>query len=354
MTPKLPACAACLTLLLAVPAGAEAKTFKPISAKQFKLVKHGFDKGSKRRISQLAKGYPRVGLKGLLADTNRVNTPLMSDLSPKGAFGYSWESGDNEVDYWTPQGIAGNQKGVQAVSWYRGKSGSEEGVRVSFVNRSEGAHGEYRFGLLVVPTGGQGFSQVKVHAGGIAWTGRYLYVADTDNGLQVFDLKRTLRVPASRLGGTGGYKYLLPRIGTYQQQGGLRFSALGLDRSNPGKPALVAGEYRIYEKHDPVTRIARWRLGAKSHLLTQAAAGSAWRTGFDQLQGVVTNHGQIYVSSTEGPRGLLYHGKPRRKARTNHWGAGPEGLYSTPKQLWTLTEGKDHRTVFGKTFRSLN
>lgn len=38
----------------------------------------------------------------------------------------------------------------------------------------------------------------------------------------------------------------------------------------------------------------------------------------------------------------------------NHWGAGPESLNATKTQLWTLTEAKDHRTVFGKTFSSLN
>jgi hypothetical protein len=157
------------------------------------------------------------------------------------------------VSYWTPQGITGNGSGVQAVSWYRGSSGSEEGVRVSFVNRSEGTH----------------------------------------------------------------------------------------------------GEYQVYEDDDPVTRIARWRIGAKSNLLTRPAASGAWRTGFDQLQGVITNKGRIFVSSTEGPRGFLYHGRPKRKAQRDRWGAGPEALYATSTQLWSLTEAKGARTVFGKTFRSL-
>jgi hypothetical protein len=277
----------------------------------------------------------------------------MGGLSPSGAFGYSWESGDNDVDYWTPQGITGNGSGVQAVSWYRGKSGSEEAVRVSFVNRSEGQHGEYRFGLLVQPTGGSSFNQVKIHAGGIAWSGRYLYVADTGAGLRVFDLKRTLRVPDSRLGSTGNYRYLLPQVGHYQRTGGLKFSALGLDRSVSGKPALVAGEYQIYEKGEPTTRIARWRLNPKTHLLARPGAAQAWKTGFDQLQGVLTNHGRVFVSSTQGPRGLLYHGIPGRKAQVDRWGAGPEGLHATKTQLWTLTEGRTHRTVFGKTFKSL-
>jgi hypothetical protein len=349
MTTKLAALTAGLAILVLAPAGAHAKTFTPIRASQFTLVKHGFGAGARRQIRQLSQTYPQVGLGALLGDTNRVNTGLMSDVSPRGAFGYSWQSGDNEVGYWTPQGITGDNKGVQAVSWYRGKSGAEEGVRVSFVNRSENAHGEYRFGLLVNPTGGSGFAQVRRHAGGIAWVGHYLYMADTNAGLRVFDLSRTLRVPDSRLGTTGGYRYLLPQIGRYQRGGGLKFSALGYDRSDPG---LVAGEYQIYEKGEHVTRIARWGVNPKTQLLNRRAAGKAWKTGFDQLQGVVTRNGRVFVSSTQG-RGYLYHGLPRHRAQTDPWGAGPEGLYSTTNRLWTLTEARYHRTVFGKTFRSL-
>jgi hypothetical protein len=97
VTAKLAALTAGLVMLLLAPAGAKAKTFTPIPAQQFKLVKHGFGKATKRRISQLAQAYPRVGLNALLGDTNRVNTPLMPGLRPNGAFGYSWESGDNSV-----------------------------------------------------------------------------------------------------------------------------------------------------------------------------------------------------------------------------------------------------------------
>lgn len=354
---KLTALIACLVVLALAPAAAEAKTFTPIpNPGQFTLTKQGFNKPARQRISQLSRKYPQVGLQALLGDTNRINTPLRTDLAPPRAFGYSWQGGsenDNTVSYWTPQGITGNGSGVQAVSWYRGESGSEEGVRVSFVNRSEGAHGEYRFGLLVVPTGGTGFAQVPIHAGGIAWAGRFLYVADTNNGVRVFNLNRTLRVNDSDLDDTGNYRYLIPQLGNYQRNGDFKYSALSVDNSNPSKPAIVAGEYQVYEDQDPVTRIARWRLGAKSKLLASPAASNAWTTGFDQLQGVLTNHGRIFVSSTEGPRGFLYHGRPKRKAQRDHWGAGPEGLYATKKQLWSLTEGVGNRTVFGKTFKRL-
>ena len=351
--------AATLALLVA-PAAAQAKTFTPIPTGKFKLVQHGFNATNNARISQLSQTYPIVGLGGLLGDTNRKNTALMRKYAPPGAFGYGWKKsgslgGDNGVDYWTPQGITGNGNGVHAVSWYRGKSGHEESVRIAFVNRSEGKHGEYRFGLLVKPTGGSGFAQVKRHAGGIAWAGNYLYMADTNYGVRVFDLSRIMHVSESQAGATGDYRYLIPQIGSYQRSGGgkLKFSALSLDSSIAGAPALVAGEYQVYENKDPVTRIARWLVNPSTGRVSRQEAAQAWKTGFDQLQGVITHRGQVYVSSTQD-RGWLYHGKPRQKAKRNLWGAGPEGLFATDSLLWSLTEARNHRIVFGKTFAALN
>jgi hypothetical protein len=350
---------AAIAALLLLPGAAQAGTFTPISTGRFKLISHGFDAANSNRISQLSQTYPQVGLGALLKDTNRKNTALMRDRAPVGAFGYSWKSsgsigGDNGVDYWTPQGITGNGGNVQAVSWYRGKSGHETSVRIAFVNRNEGAHGEYRFGLLVKPTGGSHFAQVKRHAGGIAWVGPYLYMADTHYGIRVFDLTRTLQVPKSRKGSTGDYRYLIPQIGSYQRSGGgaLTFSALSLDRSNPGAPAIVAGEYlKRTKKHPVLTRIARWPINGKSRV-ARSEATQAWHTTFDQLQGVITHNGRVFVSSTQGA-GVLYHGLPRKAAQADPWGKGPEGLYAVDGQLWTLTEARNHRTVFGKTFKSL-
>ena len=99
-TTKLAALALSLTVLGLVPSATQAKGFKPIPAQQFKLVKEGFGAKANRQVRQLAKSYLRKGLGHLLRDTNRVNTGLRRDVSPRGAFGYGWESGDNEVDYW--------------------------------------------------------------------------------------------------------------------------------------------------------------------------------------------------------------------------------------------------------------
>jgi hypothetical protein len=34
------------------------------------------------------------------------------------------------------------------------------------------------------------YRAINVHAGGVAWYGNYLYVADTEAGLRVFDLRK--------------------------------------------------------------------------------------------------------------------------------------------------------------------
>jgi hypothetical protein len=68
-----------------------------------------------------------------------------------------------------------------------------------------------------------------VHAGGLAWVGRYLYVSDTKRGLRVFDLQHMWRADtgskeykvANGRVSAGGYRYLLPQIGfyTYSEKG---------------------------------------------------------------------------------------------------------------------------------------
>lgn len=154
-------------------------------------------------------------------------------------------------------------------------------------------------------------------------------------------------------GDQSNYRYLLPQVGVYKSRGAaFRFSALSIDRSIAGRPALVAGEYQQYEDGDPRTKIARWRLNPSTKRLARGGATQAWSTGFDQLQGVLTNRGRIFVSSTH-QGGRLYHGKPRKKAQVDRWGYLPEGPYATGRRLWTATEGRYQRTVFGKTFRSL-
>jgi len=165
----------------------------------------------------------------------------------------------------------------------------------------------------------------------------------------VFDVTRILRVPDNLLPGTGHYRYLLPQVGRYRTVGApFIFSAAALDRSGK-RPALVAGEYRT----SGTTRIARWPLNPKTNRLARGKASQAWATKFDQLQGVITHKGRIYVSSSEGDRGRLYVGKPRKRAKDKPWGLNPEGLFVSGGALWSLTEPPGHRTVFAKRLGAL-
>lgn len=348
MTTKLAALVAFFSLIALPASAAHAKTFEPIGSDQFQLKSEGFGKGSYDRVRQLQQAYPRVGMTGLVNDLNRDTQPLLPGpvSGLENVFGYSWESGDNDVDYWYPQGMTG-RGGIQAVSWYRKDGGNDVDVRISFVGRQKK---HYRFALLVEPAGGTSFKHVGIHAGGIAWAGKYMYVADTDNGFRVFDTSQTLHVPDSRLGATGNYRYLLPQVGRLKTVGAaFTYSAASLDASNPGEPALVAGEYRT----SGTTRIARWRVNPKTSRLAGGKATQAFATSFDQLQGVTTHKGRIFVSSSQGDTGRLYFGKPGKRARNKAWGNTPQALYVSEGALWSHTEVLKNRTVFAKKLGDL-
>ena len=174
------------------------------------------------------------------------------DVHPKE--GFCWNKGDNTNKEWFPQGLTaswdaledGKWEGrtVVAASWYlkgrsegdlrvlpgglgvlntKSKEGSSRAVRVSFADRGEGKEGKYDFVALAKPTkDGKDIEPLDhVHAGGLAWVGHYLYVADTRNGLRVFDLRHIWQADtgsgeykvANGKVSAGGYRYVLPQIG---------------------------------------------------------------------------------------------------------------------------------------------
>src|SRR5690606_15544938 len=89
------------------------------------------------------------------------------------------------------------------VSWYHDlDTPPVKGVRLSLADITNLNAVPYRHLLLVEPketAGGVGFEAAEydsggsLHAGGIVWYGDYLYVADTSQGLRVYDLSRMLR-----------------------------------------------------------------------------------------------------------------------------------------------------------------
>lgn len=252
----LACCVLAVLLLLASAALAAAATFAPISDPSgYRLVRHGIGPKSYARVARLARAYPQVGIARLLDDPkNHLVAPLGSPAELEGVSGveagFRWTAA-GETSAWYPQGITGAADAspdgyvaghrVIGVSWY---SRTSLHTRVTFVTVDSFADARFRHVLLVAPTSSGGFSYVKVHAGGIAWFGHLLYVADTHHGLRVFDTDRLLYVPAKRRSRTSGYKYLLPQVGHYEGEGRtFDFSYVSVDRSS-STPTLLAGEYR--------------------------------------------------------------------------------------------------------------
>ncbi|MGW8703373.1 hypothetical protein ACWGOK_41805, partial [Streptomyces eurythermus] len=174
----------------------------------------------------LATKLTSVDATAVLADTNRKATRLTSAPGTSEAFeaGFTWDSGDQDVDYWIPQGVTtsadaygngvypegGSNKAV-LVSWYfeTNPDGTgaddyplDKGLRLTFVNYNSASAPTYRHVLLVEPVktaGGEfSFNPIRKHAGGILWYGNLLYVVDTFKGLRVFDLNTLFQVDTTQ------------------------------------------------------------------------------------------------------------------------------------------------------------
>ncbi len=99
-----------------------------------------------------------------------------------------------------------------------GSAGCIFGSRISVIDWSDEGEGppRYRHVLLVEPRRFLWFHRlrpVRVHAGGIVWYGKHLFVAGSSNGVRVFRLDDIVRV-RNRLR-TKGYRYVLPQFTLY-------------------------------------------------------------------------------------------------------------------------------------------
>jgi hypothetical protein len=352
-------------VLVLLAQGAWARSFDTVDATRFTLAERDFDAGS-LDTSALEQLYPRVGLQAVLSDLDQTTSPAgrrtpalarVRDLSV--AYGFS--PSDAATRTWTPQGISGSAdadpKGliagrrVHAVSWHEK---GDEAARISFVDVDAK---RYRNVLLVKPKGGgTRFDNVPVHAGGTAWLGKYLYVADTRHGFRVFDTERIVRVPPAV---SPNYPYLLPQVGRVENDGArLTFSSVSFDRAGlssgplgPTEPALVVGEYR--RRGGRPARVVRFPVNVQTGRLASPvtkASNAYVAKGLFNLQGSTTVQGSVIGSSSSGPRGRLYTGRPGSEVADRPWGAFPEDLYSETStgSLLSVTEGTRYgRTVFG-------
>jgi hypothetical protein len=261
----------------------------------------------------------RVGLDAVLADLDRR---LRRTWAPGRAVrrAWTWDRADRGDRRWWPQGVSVAAGGRHvAVSWYATDAGS----RVSFVDLRAR---RYRHVLLVVPTA-DGFTPLKVHAGGLAWHDTRVYVAATRSGLWVCDTADVMRGP-------GGY--LLPVRHGFAPTEPFRFSFVGLD-STSVPPRLVVGEYDNSRR----TR----RLG---HVGVDGGAMEVIDGGVARAQGAVRLGDRWYVTSSHGPwkLGSVWsgpHGRLREHRRAVPM--GPEDLAHDPDTdlLWTVTEHPHRR-----------
>lgn len=327
----------------------------------------------------------RVSLADIAGDLNRAATTVgaaqLPGTPPGVTSAFGWEAGDQAVTYWIPQGLTASfdrgdaptiaGKKLVLVSWYYERANAagsvaEKGVRIAIADVTNAADVRYRFALLAEPVmraGRPDLDPVISHAGGIAWIGDLLYVAQTGSGFRVFDLSRILRLDSleDRLGydvATGtyaahGYRYVIPQVGVYEDSGACeaRFSFVAVDRSTP-TPTLISGEY---DAESIAGRLYRWPLDPATGRLRQTDAGrvipdGAWFAGDSHVQGALARDDTFWLSSSypAGGAGALYRTRENQPSQALGWIDAPEDLAWDPHaaELWSLSEGTDERFVF--------
>lgn len=331
---------------------------------------------------------PALGLASILADLNRAG-PVLGSLNHPPAVGYKggfrWNDGDMSTTEWVTQGMTAGVSGtsnVAIVAWhYAPTTSPDKGVRVSVADISDMAASTvgYRHLLLVRPTSSGNFTTIPEHGGGLAWFGNYLYMADTADGVRVFDLTQIRQVDTSTtcdtaIGHVGsvwcafGYKYVLPQVSAYVVPSTIvspcrpKFSFLGKDTRGT-TPVVLSGEYCnntgtscAYDGSTPGLggRLYRWPLDSATNRLKTVnglvAPERAYITNEPNVQGVApimttTSTSSYWLSSTRYGGALFKVSTSASRTAylsgNGDWARMPEGMHATGSgtNLWTATEG---------------
>ncbi|MEV0595553.1 hypothetical protein [Nonomuraea cavernae] len=314
--------------------------------------------------AKLAKELGRVTVETVLARGNRTAVrkgaaAALGKMQPRPDVWYAFDSADQGTADWYPQGLTcGEDSGavkvpVFLVSWYFKPQPPvpERGIRVTFLSPSTL---KYQHALLVEARPDGSYRAIDIHAGGIAWYGDLLYVADTKRGLRVFDVRNLLDLrtvqndlgDSQRIGRANGkfhafgYRYVIPQTDFWRvTQEGPRFSFVSIDRA--AKPhALVSGEYA---EAGPDGRVARWDLP-----LDSGTPRDAYVMGHPKIQGAVSNRDRWYLSqavdaATNGRLQVYRAGK----LLTRQFPIGPEDLTVRGGKVWSVTEFRNKRVIFG-------
>ncbi|MEU6747222.1 hypothetical protein ABZ914_13480 [Spirillospora sp. NPDC046719] len=305
---------------------------------------------------------------------------------PAGARAYCFDKQDSATRKWYPQGVTTVSDAAVDGRWGTGRpilvSWHNDGaVRLTFVNPDRRT---YRHVLLVYPAmrdGRVSYGDIDLHAGGIAWFGDKLYVADTRAGLREFDMRQIYDLGRSRNGSTDhadwvglrggryyghGYRYVMPQTGNWQYahgwagarcagHGAPRVSWMSVDRTTRG-PSLVAGEY--CKEREPRGRVATWPLRNGTGLVAGSGgvAYPNWVASLpgDRVQGGVRAHGHWWFTQSHGSeRGTMLqadqrgHGWSHLSKRTISYGPEDLSCYRAQHRVWTLAEYPDKRALWG-------
>ncbi|NRQ31740.1 hypothetical protein HII36_07795 [Nonomuraea sp. NN258] len=312
---------------------------------------------------KLAGDIGATGVEALLAQANRTAARrgaagALGRMRPRPVEWYAFDAGDQDTPDWYPQGLTcGEDSGnvgvpVFAVSWYFKPRPPvpERGIRVTFLSPKTL---KYQHALLVEAKPDGSYGPINIHAGGIAWHGDLLYVADTTRGLRVFDVNHLLDLRTAQndlgdgklIGRHGGrfhafgYRYVIPQTDFWRVTApGAVFSFVSIDRTSG---SLISGEY---DQSEPGGRVARWELG-----LGDGAPRDAFVTGAPKIQGAISWDGAWYLSQAAdaGTNGKLLVQQRDGKAVTRPYCIGPEDLTVQGGRLWSVTEFRNRRIVFG-------
>lgn len=341
-------------------------------------------------IDALGEELPLVPARELLGDLDHegiaieATHPELERLEGLTA-AFGWDAFDQADRAWMPQGISGSadaadderidDHNVLAVSWYNKYERNpdptiKKGSRVSFIDASELAAGEIRYThvLLVEPYNHDGhpdFRAVRIHSGGLAWVGDYLYTIDTTRGLRVFDTTRIMAIDnlddeIGRDPQTGAYRayehrYALPQVGAYflgDDSCGHRFSFMSLDKTSD-VPSLITGEFH---GSDIAAKLMRWPLDGDRLAPTEPTTGSTqphdvFFAQEDKLQGAASIDGRWFMSASgqDASWGKLYRAEPAQPSDGFGWVIGPEDLMVADggATLWSISEFPGRRYVFG-------
>ncbi|MFB6633765.1 hypothetical protein ACFCWY_28115 [Streptomyces sp. NPDC056362] len=438
---------AAFTAAASVPGG-------PASPGDFTLSPGALNAETTSRVARLDSVLPKSGVQNLLTGANRTVQPWCSrdpfGTAPDPDIKYCLQNDDSVSREWVPQGLTGvsdaqddelwgSAGNIQLFASYDGwdpgreddpdpatgdcteaeleadDACNQKGVRITFVqSRVNPASGvsevRYRHVLLGwtyvnsadhVSFDGLHASeypiQKGVHAGGIVWYGNYLYVADTRNGLRVFDLRTIMdldpdgdptthdamgsdtdgvRTTANTEDKTKvgrhdnvwysfGYRYVMPQVAAWKfkakqgnpagsyacvDTGAPKASYISLDRSTT-PDRLLMGEYcRPQGDLKSTGRIASYPVadleGRSADVTAQGWANYLPLPG-GGAQGAAAQDGTLYVNESKGTDepGNLWRfnwsgGSLVAKGAAVKTARGAEDLYVErgTGRLWSLSE----------------